>query len=102
MEGGFPLADFFHRIYALDPNKTMSVRDRVLLGWDSNCLRRTPRAGIEETQWTDFTTLMQGVLLHYAPDRFGWTIEGSDSYTVSSLRTFLDNHMLHTGGPETR
>ena len=85
MEGGFPLADFFHRIYALDPNKTMSVRDRVLLGWDSNCLRRTPRAGIEETQWTDFTTLMQGVLLHSVPDCLGWNIDGSDSYTVSSF-----------------
>ena len=58
MEGGYPLADSFHRIYALDPHKTISVRDKVLLGWESDCLRRTPRGGIEETQWTNFSTLM--------------------------------------------
>lgn len=73
----------------------------VLLGWDSNCLRQTLRGGIEETQWTNFKTLMQGVLLHFVPNRLGWTIDVSDSYTVSFLITFLDNHMLHTGGPET-
>lgn len=47
--GDTQLAISFHRIYALDLHKSTSVHDIVLLGWNLDCLRRTPRGGIEET-----------------------------------------------------
>lgn len=39
----------FHKIYDLDVHKVASVRDRFLLGWDSNILYRPMRGGIEQT-----------------------------------------------------
>ena len=79
-------------------NARVAPAKRVHSAFRSNL----PGGGIEETQWTAFTSLMQGVLLRSTSDRLGWTIDVSDSFTVYSLRGFFDSHMLHSGGPETR
>ena len=48
-KGDRPVAEIFHRIFALDQHKFALVRDRVMMGWDTTPLRRVPRGGIEQS-----------------------------------------------------
>ena len=45
-KGDQPLAVSFPRIYALDIHRRVSFRDRAMVGWSVDSLRRIPRGGM--------------------------------------------------------
>ena len=61
-----------------------------------------PRGGIEETQWISFLEVVQGVQLCHVPDRLGWSLDSSDSFSVASVRHALDNGLVPSGDMGTR
>lgn len=70
-KGDNPLAISFHGVFALDNHRITKVKDRFLIGWNTEELRRMPRGGIEKAQWDSFLELMQDVQLQQVPDRLG-------------------------------
>lgn len=70
--------------------------------WSVDSLRRIPRDGIEQTQWDELTDLLCDLHLHSFPDRLGWSIDVSDSFSVSSASFLIDSALLFTGSCETR
>ena len=88
----------FPRIFALYVHRFVSLRDKVLVGWSTDSLRRVPRGGIEQTQRVAFIYLMHDLRLHSFLDWLGWSIDASDSFSVSPARSFIDSGMLFTSG----
>ncbi|KAL4584913.1 hypothetical protein LXL04_009524 [Taraxacum kok-saghyz] len=58
--GGRILAAEFPRVYALDSLQSISVGDRVRVGWSVVMLRRPPRGGAEQEQWECFLEFVRG------------------------------------------
>lgn len=50
----------FQWIFALDVHRQASIRDRFLIGLETGSLRRDPRGDMEQSQWEELTTLLQG------------------------------------------
>lgn len=101
-QGNNPLLIPFHRIFSLDLNRAANVKDRFLIGWNPGDLRRMPRGGIEETQWISFLEVVQGVQLCHIPNRLGWSLDSSDSFSVASVRHALDSGLVPSGDMGTR
>ncbi|GJZ74529.1 RNA-directed DNA polymerase, eukaryota, reverse transcriptase zinc-binding domain protein [Tanacetum coccineum] len=74
--GEQPLKAMFLRIYLLDTDKSCSIASRVrLLDW-SLVLRRNPRGG--------------------------WTLDPSSGFSIASVRSLVDSHMLDTVNDSSR
>ncbi|XP_052625816.1 uncharacterized protein LOC128132862 [Lactuca sativa] len=78
-----PLSVSFPRIYALDLHKHASISDRLSLGLGINTLRRDPRGGAEQEQWSTLIRFLQEFHLRPVPDRLGWVIDVSDNFSIS-------------------
>ncbi|XP_023765317.1 uncharacterized protein LOC111913837 [Lactuca sativa] len=101
---GVPVGQNMSRISAWSPvfDRQATVRDRLTLGWDPVTFRRSTRGGIEQEKWDAFISLLQDFQLQSIPDRLGWSIDVSNTFSISSARWFLDGSMLYSGGGETR
>nr|GEY78313.1 RNA-directed DNA polymerase, eukaryota [Tanacetum cinerariifolium] len=56
-----------------------------------------PRGGAEQTQYDEFSELMQQVELTSTLDRWTWSLNPSGEFSVASVRKFIDDK-LHPGG----
>lgn len=88
-------------MHELDRNKLALVKDRVGARDWSPELRRTPRGGMELSQLMALQNL-QNVLLSDQKDRWAWTIDGSEGFSVASARKDIDSKTLVVDHHATR
>ncbi|GKB90015.1 RNA-directed DNA polymerase, eukaryota, reverse transcriptase zinc-binding domain protein, partial [Tanacetum coccineum] len=64
--------------------------------------RRAPRAGAEELQYIQLVKIMEGITLFDSKDRWRWSLEGCEEFTVASVRNLLDANSLPVVSSKTR
>ncbi|GKC08938.1 RNA-directed DNA polymerase, eukaryota, reverse transcriptase zinc-binding domain protein [Tanacetum coccineum] len=89
--GDNTLQNLFPRIYALENNKQVSISMKLADLSMADSLRRNPRGGIEDAQFTGLLDLMQNVTLSPTSDRWTWTLDGSSDFSVASIRSKIDS-----------
>nr|GFC00582.1 RNA-directed DNA polymerase, eukaryota, reverse transcriptase zinc-binding domain protein [Tanacetum cinerariifolium] len=89
--GGSSLKTLFPRLYALKNIKHASVNTKLVdISIDSSC-RRKPRGGAEHAQFVDLSNMISNVILLPSTDKWYWSLEGSEEFTVSSIRKKIDD-----------
>ncbi|GKB79710.1 RNA-directed DNA polymerase, eukaryota, reverse transcriptase zinc-binding domain protein [Tanacetum coccineum] len=63
---------------------------------------RTPRGGIEQVQMEDLKSYLEGTILSSMLDRWRWSFSGDGEFSVSSVRSLIDDKILEVVGPKTR
>ncbi|GJW65790.1 hypothetical protein Tco_0117674 [Tanacetum coccineum] len=94
--GDQPLKAVFPRIYLLDTDKRCSIASRVrLIDW-SSVLRRNPRGGVESFQFSALKDVTENISLTNQRNSWQWTLDSSTGFSVASVRSLVDSHMLDT------
>ncbi|GKE71603.1 hypothetical protein Tco_1529675 [Tanacetum coccineum] len=89
-------------MYALETQKNISVALKLSHD-DLLCsFRRAPRAGAKELQYIQLVKIMEGISLFDSKDRWRWSLEGYDEFTVASVRNLLDANSLPVVSSKTR
>nr|GEY18582.1 RNA-directed DNA polymerase, eukaryota [Tanacetum cinerariifolium] len=99
---GGKLKDRFHRLYALEANKQMTVGRKMAQITLSSSFRRNPRSGIEMEQFANMVNLVKETYLNSSADRWLWELEKSGEFLVSSTRNLIDEKTLHGADLQTR
>nr|GEY30746.1 hypothetical protein [Tanacetum cinerariifolium] len=99
-EGG-KLKDRFPQVYALEYCKSISVGTKFAQPSFHHSFRRLPRGGVKQTQYGEFVTLMQQVILALISDRWTWTLNSSGEFSIASVRKLIDNKICLEGEQKT-
>nr|GEV19206.1 hypothetical protein [Tanacetum cinerariifolium] len=94
------LKSLYPRVYALETSKNITVAKKmshVDLGFS---LRRNPRGGIEQVQFTDLSSTLEDIV--DMRDRWVWSLEGTDDFSVASVRRRIDDLRLQVVSSKTR
>nr|GEX41123.1 hypothetical protein [Tanacetum cinerariifolium] len=92
----------FPRIYMLDKDKGCSVANWLpMLDW-SSFLRRIPRGGVEDAQFSELRLIIDLVVLTSQKDSWLWSLDVSKGFMVASVRSSNDSHALECGLITTR
>nr|GEZ80181.1 RNA-directed DNA polymerase, eukaryota, reverse transcriptase zinc-binding domain protein [Tanacetum cinerariifolium] len=92
----------FHRLYALEDQKKISVSEKMRQLDVAHSFRRRPRGGIEQDQLTNLVELMQDVSLTPMHDRWRWSLCSDGEFRVATVRKYIDEKMLPVIGAKTR
>nr|GEW28397.1 RNA-directed DNA polymerase, eukaryota [Tanacetum cinerariifolium] len=92
----------FPRLFALESNKMVTVYSKIEEGSLINSFRRHPRSGVELTQLNALSNMVTNVNLRACADRWVWDLEGSEDFTVASIRREIDNKRLPYVNSKTR
>ncbi|GKC80791.1 hypothetical protein Tco_1131565, partial [Tanacetum coccineum] len=92
----------FTRVYLLETQKHITVAHKLSHSELSSSFWRMPKSGIEEAQYKHLIESVQGVSLTNAKDSCRWTLEGSDEFSVSSTRKYIDDQTLAVVSSKTR
>nr|GEW81979.1 RNA-directed DNA polymerase, eukaryota, reverse transcriptase zinc-binding domain protein [Tanacetum cinerariifolium] len=84
----------FPRIFSLEDYKSITVARKMAHDDLPFSLRRNPRDGAEVMQFSELKAILDGLLLSSAQDRWSWSIDGSEEFSVASTRRLLDDHLL--------
>nr|GEW94047.1 RNA-directed DNA polymerase, eukaryota [Tanacetum cinerariifolium] len=93
------LKEKFPRVYALESCKSISIRSKLAQSSLSQSFRRTPRGGVEMSQFDEFSEMMQHVNLVPTADRWVWLRNNSREFSVASVRHLIDEKVC-TGGDQ--
>nr|GEZ26816.1 RNA-directed DNA polymerase, eukaryota, reverse transcriptase zinc-binding domain protein [Tanacetum cinerariifolium] len=96
------LKNRFPRIYMLDNDKGCSVANRLPLLDRSSFLRRIPRGGVEDAQFSELRLFIDPVVLTSQKDSWLWSLDVSKGFTVGSVRSLIDSYTLECGRITTR
>ncbi|GKD19274.1 RNA-directed DNA polymerase, eukaryota, partial [Tanacetum coccineum] len=100
--GDHSFSTSFARIFALEDDKSITVARKMAYDDLTFCLRRNPRDGAEAMQFSELKAILDGLLLSSAKDRWSWSIDGSEEFSVASTRRLLDDHLLQGTSVKTR
>ena len=92
----------FHRLYALEDNKQITVGRKLAHTNLNDSFRRLPRSGIEMEQFVNMVNMLKDTGLSSSPDKWVWELEKSEEYSVSSTRNLIDEKMLPGADFQTR
>ncbi|GJS87123.1 RNA-directed DNA polymerase, eukaryota, reverse transcriptase zinc-binding domain protein [Tanacetum coccineum] len=67
---------------------------------ENNCAE-TERRGLRRA-FSELKAILDGLLLSSAKDRWSWSIDGSEEFSVASTRRLLDDHLLQGTSVKTR
>nr|GEV93163.1 hypothetical protein [Tanacetum cinerariifolium] len=65
-------------------------------------MRRKPRKGVEEDQFTALSDMMDSIVLTPKEDRFVWSLENSGDFSMKSIRKRIDDTRFIGGEIRTR
>ncbi|GKB81479.1 RNA-directed DNA polymerase, eukaryota, reverse transcriptase zinc-binding domain protein, partial [Tanacetum coccineum] len=97
-----PLKEQYPRIFLLDTDKDCFISNRVSLPDWHAVLRRVPRGGAEMSQFVALQAALGNVSLTNQCDSWKWSIDGSGSFSVASIRSLVDHHTLDMDQEVTR
>nr|GEX84822.1 RNA-directed DNA polymerase, eukaryota, reverse transcriptase zinc-binding domain protein [Tanacetum cinerariifolium] len=92
----------FPRIYLLDSDKRCNIANRLYLPDWSTALRRQPRGGVESCQFSVLQSVIRDVVLSDDQDSWQWSLDVSVGFSVSSVRSLVDAHILDVSSTATR
>nr|GEZ90322.1 hypothetical protein [Tanacetum cinerariifolium] len=84
----------YHRLYALESCKNITVAVKLSHGNISHSFRRVPSGGLEQFQSQELLDNIEDVSLCESRDRWLWSLEGSGVFTVASVRRYIDERFL--------
>ena len=86
-----PLKAVFPRLYALELRKDICVKDKLSDPSIDFSFRRRTRGGEEQTQLDNLLESIGEVTLLPKADRFVWSLNNSQVYSVASMRSAIDD-----------
>nr|GEZ51749.1 hypothetical protein [Tanacetum cinerariifolium] len=92
----------FSRVYALELCKDITVASKVTQHSLVCSLRRRPREGVEQQQFEELLTQINGVHLVPMGDRWTWKLSSSGEFSVASVRRLIDDKTLPDAAQKTR
>ncbi|GJY60414.1 RNA-directed DNA polymerase, eukaryota, reverse transcriptase zinc-binding domain protein [Tanacetum coccineum] len=92
----------FPRIYLLDTDRGCNIANRLSLPDWSTALRRQPRGGAESCQFSMLQSVIRDVILSDEQDSWQWSLDDSVGFSVSSVRSLIDAHILDVSSTATR
>nr|GEX40764.1 RNA-directed DNA polymerase, eukaryota [Tanacetum cinerariifolium] len=82
------------RLYALKNIKDVIVALKLSYRSLDFSFRRSPRGGVEQSQFLSLMAKVDGVVLGNLNDRWSWSLSGSGYFFVASVRKLIDDKML--------
>ncbi|GKA70783.1 RNA-directed DNA polymerase, eukaryota [Tanacetum coccineum] len=92
--GEVALKVLYKRLYALEMCKSISVAEKMGHPSLSHSFRRMPRGGVEQENYGLLCSKVADLVLPNISDRWCWSLEGSQEFSVKSSRIFIDNTIL--------
>ncbi|GKC12914.1 hypothetical protein Tco_1009696 [Tanacetum coccineum] len=89
-------------MYGLETNKHATVANKLSHGDISSSFRRVPRGGLEEFQYLQLSKDMEDVSLIDMKDRWSWSLDGAEDFSVASVRKMIDDRNLPVVSSKTR
>ncbi|GJT52968.1 RNA-directed DNA polymerase, eukaryota [Tanacetum coccineum] len=83
----------FHRLYALEEIKDLSVADKINAP-NTSSFRRPIRGGIESQQLDQLLVVLDSIILSNMEDRWFWDLNGDGVFQVKDVRNLLDETFL--------
>nr|GEY09360.1 RNA-directed DNA polymerase, eukaryota, reverse transcriptase zinc-binding domain protein [Tanacetum cinerariifolium] len=84
----------YPRLYALEAIKNMAVASKLSQTNLVSSFHRVPRGGVEQSQLDAMMDKLEGVLVVNMRDRWVWSLEGSEEFSVASVRKLIDDKTL--------
>ena len=100
--GDFDFKSAYPRIFALESRKSITVAEKMSYERLDDSLRRKPRGGIEQVQFSKLLTNVEGIVLVDMHDRWVWSKDGSGEFSVASVRRLIDDCWLPNVSTMTR
>ncbi|GJV63751.1 RNA-directed DNA polymerase, eukaryota, reverse transcriptase zinc-binding domain protein [Tanacetum coccineum] len=91
----------FPRIYNLETVKDCSIASRLNLQDLTSVLRRHPRGGVESVQFDGLKAAIGNITLSEHRDSWYWSLGGTNGFSVASIRSLVDSHILNAGNEAT-
>nr|GEW11680.1 RNA-directed DNA polymerase, eukaryota [Tanacetum cinerariifolium] len=101
-KGEVALKVLYKRLYALEMCKSISVSEKMGHPSLSHSFRRMPRGGVELENYDLLCSKVTDLLLPNISDRWRWSLEGSQEFSVKSFRILIDNTILPKAKVPTR
>ncbi|GJW79002.1 hypothetical protein Tco_0140684 [Tanacetum coccineum] len=92
----------YKRLYALEMCKSISVAEKMGHPSLSHSFRRMPRGGVEQENYGLLCSKVADLVLPNISDRWCWSLEGSQEFSVKSSRILIDNTFLPKAEVPTR
>ncbi|GKB66637.1 RNA-directed DNA polymerase, eukaryota, reverse transcriptase zinc-binding domain protein [Tanacetum coccineum] len=99
--GNQSLKVMFPRIYNLETVKDCSIASRLNLQDLTSVLRRHPRGGVESVQFDGLKAAIGNITLSEHRDSWYWSLGGTNGFSVASIRSLVDSHILNAGNEAT-
>nr|GEV00337.1 RNA-directed DNA polymerase, eukaryota, reverse transcriptase zinc-binding domain protein [Tanacetum cinerariifolium] len=100
--GDIAFKNLYPRLYALESCKDIVVSSKLAHPCLDHSFRRAPRSGVEQEQFIALINQVQSVSLVPCRDRRVWSLEGSEEFSVASVRKLIDDKMLPEVSFKTR
>nr|GEX87802.1 RNA-directed DNA polymerase, eukaryota [Tanacetum cinerariifolium] len=100
--GEVALKVLYKRLYALAMCKSISVAEKMGHPSLSHSFRRIPRGGVKQENYDLLCSKVNDLVLPNISDRWCWSLEGSQVFTVKSSRILIDNTILPKAEVPTR
>nr|GEX82242.1 RNA-directed DNA polymerase, eukaryota [Tanacetum cinerariifolium] len=89
-----PLMNLFPRVLALEIVKDATVAGKFSDSSFSTTFRRCPRGGVEQYQFDSMCSNLDEVILSHSRDKWAWSLDPAEEFSVKSARDFIDDLML--------
>ncbi|GKB47151.1 RNA-directed DNA polymerase, eukaryota, reverse transcriptase zinc-binding domain protein [Tanacetum coccineum] len=93
-QGEVALKVLYKRLYALEMCKSISVAEKMGHPSLSHSFCRMPRGGVEQENYGLLCSKVADLVLPNISDRWCWSLEGSQEFSVKSSRILIDNTIL--------
>nr|GEU64805.1 RNA-directed DNA polymerase, eukaryota [Tanacetum cinerariifolium] len=100
--GDVALKVLYKRLYALEMCKSISVAEKMGHPSLSHSFRTIPRGGIEQENYGLLCSKAADLMLPNILDRWCWSLEGSQEFSVKSSCILIDNTILPKAKVPTR
>nr|GFC21231.1 RNA-directed DNA polymerase, eukaryota [Tanacetum cinerariifolium] len=100
--GEVALKVLYKRLYALEMCKSISVAEKMGHPSLSHSFRKMPRGGVEQKNYGLLCSKVADLVLPNILDRWCWSLEGSQEFSVRSSRILIDNTILPKAEVPTR
>nr|GEX13695.1 RNA-directed DNA polymerase, eukaryota [Tanacetum cinerariifolium] len=100
-KGGKPFRDTFPRLFALESNRQITVKEKMSSALDSS-FRRPARGGVEQSQYIELAALINDVSLSPSSDRWVCSLSNDGVFRVKDTRNVIDYMFLPSQNDSTR